>query len=165
MKENLALVQGKLQRTLVLEEIKGTCLQSLHVLVDKSNTVLDEDSSRLVQPKLVEEEVPSQSPVYSNDEVLEEPVVPVYLDESSLQEEPESGGDKSLSSKRSSTGTRGKGRRSQVKEIAKDEDSESAVTDSTPNAKLINKAKKKGRKRRKGTRKRREKNAFGSDRS
>jgi len=81
MKENLALVQRKLQRTLVLEDIKGTCLQSLHVLVDKSNNVLDEDSSRTVQPKLLEEELPSQSPVYSNDEVLEEVAVPVYLDE------------------------------------------------------------------------------------
>jgi len=148
MKENLALVQRKLQRTLVLEDIKGTCLQSLHVLVDKSNNVLDEDSSRTVQPKLVEEELPSQSPVYSNDEVLEEVAVPVYLDESSLQEEPGEG-DKSF--KRSSTGARGRGRRSQVKDQAKDEDSESAVTDSTPNNKSITKTKKKGRKRRKAS--------------
>jgi len=148
MKENLALVQRKLQRTLVLEDIKGTCLQSLHVLVDKSNNVLDEDSSRTVQSKLLEEELPSQSPVYSNDEVLEEVAVPVYLDESSLQEEPGEG-DKSF--KRSSTGTRGRGRRSQVKDQAKDEDSESAVTDSTPNNKSITKTKKKGRKRRKAS--------------
>lgn len=145
MKENLALVQRKLQRTLALEEIKGTCLQSLHTLVDKSNSMLDEDSSRTVQAKLIEEELPSHSPVYSNDEVLEDTSTSLYLDESSLQEELE--GDKSFTSKRSSTGTRGRGRRSQVKEQA--EDSESAVTDSTPNNKSINKTKKKGRKRRK----------------